>query len=325
MHVFPQKLRLLIRLAVPSMRAIRLAVYSVVVFGMLAVVASRAVYADLREVGLGIGHQLAKLEDLTDGACLVRVNGAEVHWSSVRTSQSVDEVLTRYERHCRESPSALGQAMQDIPYALEDHVPLPKGDPGRSAIVREGDDDRGMVACFVGEEPAGGAAERMRRSIDAFAMSGDLSDLGRFRYVFAERGKHGTRVVTLWADGSLDLGRMFPAEGDAPGTDSSFAPRPEGSRRTMSAAVDGFPAAVRIYETRRTPEDILSVEDEALRAKGFAKVTLPDPAGGAAYVRGDGVEIILSTSRAAGVDAATTLVIVESSNSVRGVKVEKQP
>lgn len=306
------------------MRTIRLAVYTAIVFGMLALVAIRSVRADLREAGLGVGHQLAKLEDLTEGAYLVRVNGAEAHWASVRTSQPVDEVLGRYERYCRESPSSLGQAMQDIPQALEDRVPLSKSDPGRIGIVREGNEGRGMVACFVGRAIASGSLEPLRRDLDAFVTSGDLSALGHFRYVFAERGAHGTRVVTLWSDGPLKLGRMFPAEGDAPGTDSILAPRPRGSRRTMSASIEGFPASVRIYETRISSAEVLAFEGAALSAKGFEKVSGTEPSRGAvAYVRDDGVQIILSTSNVAPGDGPTTIVIIESSNAIRGVKVEK--
>ena len=47
-------------------------------------------------MALGVGHQLAKLEDLTGGAQLIRVNGAELHRASARTTQPADQVLDRY-------------------------------------------------------------------------------------------------------------------------------------------------------------------------------------------------------------------------------------
>ncbi len=68
-----------LRAIMPSPRSLRMATYSVFAFGLLAMAASRSVYADVREIGMGIGHQLAKLEDLTGGAYLVRFNGAELH------------------------------------------------------------------------------------------------------------------------------------------------------------------------------------------------------------------------------------------------------
>jgi len=318
--------RFLVRVAVPSMRSLRLACYSLVVFGVLALISGRAVYADMTQVGMGMGHELAKLEDLTGGAYLVRVNGAEVHWASARTNQSVEAVLNRYEEYCRKSPSMLGTVMHDVPSALEGQVALKKNDPARSAIVREASADRGMVACFVDENAAaeGTTPERLRLQLQAFAATGDIAALGRFRYVFAERGKNGaTRVVTIWADGSLNIGRMFPAEGDAPGTDSSIAPRPIGSRRTMSASIEGFPAAVRGYETKESHAAVLAQFDAGLREAGLTRVDGIDSAkGAAAWLREDGTEIILSLSSAG--EGRTSVGIVESHTSIQGIKVEKK-
>lgn len=315
--------RFVVRLAIPSMRQVRLAAYSLVVFGALAFVAARSVYADVREIGLGVGHQLAELEDLTGGAYVVRVNGAEVHWASARTERSVAQVLDRYEEHCRRSPSALGAALEDIPHALEDHVTLAKSDPARAGIVRDEQNGRGMVACFVREHTSGDLDE-VRRSLEALARTGDLASMGQLRYVFAERSERGgTRVVTMWSDGSLNLGRMFPPEGDAPGTDSSVVPRPAGSRRTLSASVVGFPAAVRIYESDALPAELVSNAGRALRAAGFEEAVPTRPSGErvarAAWVRRDGAEIILS---AAARGRRSTLSVVEASGaSVAGIEV----
>jgi len=324
--------RSLFHAVVPSMRSIRLAAYSTVVFGLLALASGSSVYADMREVGLGVGEELAKLEDLTHGAYHVRLNGAELRWSNARTPQTVDQVLDRFERYCREAPSALGQAMLDVPATLEDRVPIPKADPARAGVVRQGRGDRGMVACFVADPGARGGAAGVTERLEAFGRSGDLSNLGRFRYVFAERGKAGpgglglTRVVTLWSDGPLRIGEMFPATGDAPGTDSAVAPRPADSRRTLCASVDGFPASIRIYETPRTPAEVLEALDPALRASGFARAPGIDASkGAAAWVRSDGAEIIVSLSRtsASGVTPRTSVTFLESNASPSGVLVRE--
>ena len=69
---------------------------------------------------------------------------------------------------------------------------------------------------------------------------GDLSELGRFRYVYAGSLKSGkTSVRTVWADGSFKLKEMFPANGDAAGFDSSAVPRPPGSRRIYHRHLGG--------------------------------------------------------------------------------------
>lgn len=316
--------RFALRLVVPSMRQVRLAAYALVVFGALTLVAARSVYADVREVGLGVGHQLAALEDLTGGAYVVHVNGAELHWASARTEQSVAAVLDRYEEHCRRHPSSLGAALADIPGVLEDRVPGQASDPARAGIFRDAVDGRGMVACFVRDD-ASGDVDEVRRALEALARTGDLASLGRFRYVFAEESpRGGTRVVTLWAEGSLDVGRMFPAEGDAPGTDSSLVPRPGGSRRTLSASVAGFPAAVRIYESEAAPAELVANTGRALRAAGFEPASSSEAAGGrnakAAWVRRDGAEVLLTASARG---SRSVLSVVEASGaSVSAIKVE---
>src|SRR5262249_14320679 len=158
-----------------------------------------------------------------------------VHWASARTEQSVEQVIDRFERYCRESPSALGLALQDVPLALEGRVPIDKTDPVRVGIVREVTEDRGMVACFV-DDRGDRATGDLARKLGELGRTGDLSALGRFRYVFAERRPKGTKVATMWADGPIALGKMFPASGDADGSDSSLVPRPRESRRTLSAS-----------------------------------------------------------------------------------------
>jgi hypothetical protein len=302
------------RALLPSARSLRMAAYSAFAFGVLALAAGRSVYADAREMGLGVGHQLAKLEDLTGGAYLIRFNGAEIHRASAHTMQSTTEVLNRYEAYCRENPGALGRLMQDIPNALKDQIDMPKDRALRASVVRDEVDRRGMVVCFVEDPDA--PAEPLADKLRALAETSDLSKLGRFRYAFAEpstRPGGGTHVVTFWSDGELNLKKMFPATGDAPGTDSANAPRPAGSRRTLSAAVQGYPASVRIYESLAERGGIERMYDETLRAKGFTKV-------GGAYLRKDNAEIILSVVES---DGRTTVTIVEASASpAQGVRAE---
>ncbi len=274
-------------------------------------------------MGLGIGHELAKLEDLTGDAYLIRLNGAELHRSSSHTDQSPSEVLQRYESYCRESPSLLGRAMRDIPATLSDRAVLPSESPLRVAVVRDEKEDRGMVACFV-EDPDV-SAEALGASLVAFAETGDLSKLGRFRYAFAERStsaRGGTHVVTFWSDGELNVGKMFPAAGDAPGTDSSIAPRPEGSRRTFSASVEGYPGAVRVYECSARRAVIEKMYDETLVAKGFTRVAAKSAKRGVAYVDAGNAEVVVAFVEER---ERTIVTIVEASApSTTGVHVEVQ-
>lgn len=318
MFLWHKWFRRCLRVVLPSARSLRMATYATFAFGGLTLAASRSVYADVREMGLDVGHQLAKLEDLTGGAHLIRVNGAELHRASAHTTLSTDQVLDRYETVCRESPGAIGRAMNDIPTALADRIDREAGPKVRTSVLRSGSDGRGMVVCFVDDPsmPAAPFTDRMR----ALAETSDLSQLGHFRYVFAEPSKGpqgGTHVITFWSDGELNLEKMFPATGDAPGTDSPLAPRPAGSRRTLAASVEGYPASVRIYESLAARDSIQRMYDETLHARGFTKVDAPDAhdahaRGGAAYIRNDNAEIFVSFTV---VEKRTTVTIVEAAPS----------
>lgn len=313
-------LKRILRTMTPSMRSIRVASYATFAFGSLAALSARSVHADVREVGLGIGHQLGKLEDLTAGAYEIRVNGAVLHRASAHTAQTATEVLDRYQAYCAAAPSELGRAMKEIPEAMERKLSMPSGDPLRLGIVREQDGDRGMVACFVEDQAhEGGWRERLR----AFESSGDLAEFGHFRYAFVEKSaRGGSHVVTLWTDGALNVKRMFPATGDAPGSDSSMVPRVPGSRRTFSASTEGYPAAVRMYELAGSPETAGRVYEQVLDQGGFRKVaSSPD---GAAYAREDGAEVFLSW--AGNGDSKSTVTMVESGqSSLQGVRVGVTP
>jgi hypothetical protein len=125
--------------------------------------------------------------------------------------------------------------------------------------------------------------------------------------------------VTLWSDGPLPIGRMFPAEGDAPGTDSTLVPRPAGSRRTLSAAIDGYPAAVRIYESSQDAEAMARAAAPALMAKGFVRAGDDSTKPAAAYARRDGAQVVLSfTSHG----DRTAMTVLESATApIEGVVV----
>jgi hypothetical protein len=298
--------RRVVRAAVPTRRKLRLAAYWTFAFGLVAALGARSVYADAREVGFAVGHQLASPEDLTEGAYTLRLNGATLHRSMARTPLSVGEVLDRYEAHCAESPSAIGRAMRDIPEALADKAEIPK-EARKLGILRDEADGRGMVACFVDQADEADRSAAVIDRVNRFFETGDLASFGHVRYVFVEARKSGSKVVTLWSDGPLKIGAMFPAEGDAPGTDSSLVPRPSGSRRTLSAAVDGYPAAVRIYETAEGAEGVARAADAALVAKGFVRATSDSAQHGAAYARRDGAQVFLSWSSEGGRTAVTIL------------------
>ena len=52
----------LLRALLPSARSLRMAAYAAFAFGALALAAARSVYADVREMGLGVGPFSAQVE-----------------------------------------------------------------------------------------------------------------------------------------------------------------------------------------------------------------------------------------------------------------------
>src|SRR6202034_1080860 len=101
---------------------------------------------------------------------------------------------------------------------------------------------------------------------------------GALHYVIVERtpGSTKTYVRRQWTDGEFVLTKMFPAEGDAPGTDLAEVSRPEGSRRILDASVSGSNFGVRVYEAPGAPEAILAAYDRDLPTKGWTSVQLPE-------------------------------------------------
>jgi hypothetical protein len=99
--------------------------------------------------------------------------------------------------------------------------------PGR--VLRGGDGGRGYLACAVEEAP--------------FAEGGPPS----FRFLYAQPGAEGTVAVSVAADRAIDLERLFPRSGDAPGADAPGLPRPPGSRRILSAREGGTGQQITMY------------------------------------------------------------------------------
>lgn len=289
----------------------RVSAYGSFAFTVAALLASRAVYADVKEATLAASRQLAHLSDLTSGAETLRVNGEELHRASAFTGQSLHEVLDRYEAYCTQNPGALGRAMEDIPAALTQQadaqfqklaVPVLSVPLLKLGIVREEAPDHGMVACFADDPDVPGSASEARPvklagRVERYLSTGNLSAFGRFRQVYVERARNGeTHVVTTWANGDLNVGKMFPAEGDAQGTDSPFLPRPPQARRLLSGSAEGMPFGVRVYESTAQPEALWKTYETFLSDKGFHVVDDPKTSATRTYLRNDTVEIFVTVT-----------------------------
>lgn len=95
------------------------------------------------------------------------------------------------------------------------------------------------------------------------------------RFTFVRGDDRTASLTSVTRESKADLGEMFPAEGDAPGDDLSGVPRPEGSRRVVSATVVESGHAVRIYELRQPAGSTKDLEarreafDRQMRSAGY--------------------------------------------------------
>jgi hypothetical protein len=287
-------LRRWLRWFLPNRAALRVGFYFTCVSCSLALLGARAVRADIGELGLAAGRQLSQLEDLTGDAEVLLVNGARFHHATSYTTQSVSNVLDRFERECERNPGMLAQGLRAVPpeamSRLEGQFPR----SSRNAIIRDESESGGMLVCFVGAKP--GTLHELRMRLQHFSKTRDLAEFGNLRYTYVARKGDRSRVITLWTDSKLDLGRMFPASGDAAGSDSKLAPRPPNSRRTFTAGAVGLPFSLRIYETTQTEQQIQEFYDRALSPRGFEVPQGARASGTTAYTDRQGAQVFVSVN-----------------------------
>ncbi len=287
----------------PSLSTLRVSFYFTCVSCGLALLAARSVRADIGELGLAAGKQLAHLEDLTSEAEVLLVNGARFHHASTYSAHTVAEVLDRFQVECEKSPGMLGQGARAIPESAMARLDARVPRYSRNAIVRDESDAGGMLACFVGAKP--GNLDELKSRLAHFSRTLDLAEFGDLRYVYASRKGDQTRVITLWTDSELNLGRMFPASGDAAGADSPLAPRPPASRRTLTAAALGMPFGLRIYESAQSERELNSYYTRVMAERGYSVPEGASAAGTTAFVKPDGAQVFVSLSSSDGTTFVT--------------------
>lgn len=259
----------------PRMRAfkrrvvgsLRVATYALVVGSVsLGVISSRA-NAKLREQSLTLSQELLPLADVLADATALRLNGELINFSmTVIDGTSVTQVLDRVQAQCEKHPGPLAQQSLALMRGLPQDLPgaqVAADLLSKLVVTRQEGETQGAVLCFTGD-----GSEPSPRYADDFEATGDLNALGKLRYVAAGQGSAAegeqrlTRVISLWTEGQFRIENLAPPEnGDAPGSDSAFFPRPPASSRVFSAEAVGAPYAVRVYETSAKPAELLAFYD----------------------------------------------------------------
>ncbi len=288
----------------------RLSAYFVFVGVLLAVIGFRLAVAHAKKLALDTGGELVRLTDAAHmgGAYRLRLNGELVKITSASTDASPKDVLDRFEAGCREHADGMADDFARLGDAIAPGGALkPVGAPGLG-LMRQSDDDQGVVVCFATGEAVKSTAIYER--LADFARTGDLGSIGEVRYVMVKRAEgERTHVVALWTEGSLNVKTMFPEEGDAPGNDAPGVLRPPNARRLMTAYAEGAPYGVRVYESTSKPDAILAEYDRVMPKLGWT--AHPDAAEAAPFSRAysiEGRDIVVSTQTT---EQGTSVSIVE--------------
>jgi hypothetical protein len=228
-------------------------VVALAVSGAASVPAARATLsAEARDTGLALLERLAPGE--AGQPYPVLLNGQRLMFESRLTEQPVSAVLDAFERACRATPDA-----------------APLG-PERWLQARHADvaGNVGQGACFANAD----ARSLTERLLD-FMRDGDLSSLGRARYVLARRTPDGagTHVLEIWAPGSLSLRALVAGPGNPEASvDAHQLPAPSGAEPVLDARLEGQPHAIRLFTSAEQPIALLGRYTRVIAARGFEVV-----------------------------------------------------
>lgn len=258
----------------------------------------RSAHARLGEALLGFGDQLVKLQDLRASSAprQLNINGLSLGVLTLSTDLAVPAALDRFESLCRQRGGL------QVPAALAKRL-----GPARSAFdatFRQEGQGEGVLACIDSGQPL--SLEQLTERLVAMQNTGDLAALGELRYIFARRSGATTTLLVFWTDGSAPLLELFPPTGDAPGRDPENVPRPEVSRRILSATEHGAPYHLTLYKAAdQSPEALVSWYKAALEAGGWHVA----PGGAPASLRAQrlGRNILVACSPAKGGGAVATV------------------
>jgi hypothetical protein len=267
----------------------RLAAYlrvSLLLATLLAAAGASSVRAAERQLGerlRGFGETLLAVPGFAAHTSprQLTLNGIELGVVTLSTPDDVPTTLARLHRLCE-------RGGLDAPEALL--APAGSAEPRLAGgIFEEHADREGVIACL----DTGGKLdlEELVSRLGKVRETGDLSELGGLRYALVRRSGNTSTVLALWTDGKVEVTRLFPASGDAPGFDPTGLPRPAGTRRLLSAAEHAAPYAIALYESAgQSPAAILSAQEVSLAASGWR--TRQDPGTSALVATRDGRAVI---------------------------------
>ena len=181
----------------------------------------------------------------------VTLNGAPMFFKKTSERGTLDAVMARIARECASGTEASAF--------------------GLSKSLDDGANEPIELQRVFSQESEGGVRASLCIFANAAGARAPNEELHRVRYTLAHAREDGSIAVTTVVNASsTPLNELFPAEGDAPGSDLDGVARPEQSRRTMTAVV-GRPSdhAVRVYESTLALEPAVASYDRQMSALGY--------------------------------------------------------
>ena len=229
----------------------------------------RAARAEVANEAMNVGRQMVELaHSLNTDVTPVTLNGQPMYVGSSLTQEAPRAILDRYEELCQKNLAQSPESWQALA-TKPGEKPTNNGDFVNSGIMRADGNGEGTVLCFVKGPNSKGTAMEAFKSL---GETGELGAVGELRYVFAKKTKKGnTHVLTGWTTGKFNLKEMVPPddEKDVPGEDFAEVPRMNGSRRVLSARVQGTPFGVNTYTTDMAPSKVVEHYDQTLLKQGW--------------------------------------------------------
>lgn len=239
-----------------------------VALGLLAVVLGRFAVARADASLLEVGRHLSALGEtgLGQGGRGIHLNGQVLGFRVTTTHAPPLAVLDHFEAWCRGGSGAFRDELDQLDFLTSSRA---SDDSWRDLILREEDGERGYVGC-VKTGVRRPSLEALRGRLERMAASGNLADLGRFHYAYAEPVGDQTRVVAVWTNGAFHPTRLFPLAGDAPGIDVPGVPRPPSGRRLLSAGEVGHPYGITAYvDSDRSVAELVAFYRRELPRNGW--------------------------------------------------------
>ncbi len=217
---------------------------------------ARKIHANAGDTLVQFGRPLMHLtQTRSDENLKLIINGFRFAYSTGLSEKDLSELTAELKKGCAKYPLGVYSKL------LENKELQPS--------IFQKEKNHATIACFAKLRDAKTFSDWVQH-IDDFSDSGDLSTFGNMQYAYLEKVGDRTRFVTMSSAGPLNLTAMFPAQGDASGTDITGMPRPPKARRILSTLVGGRNEHITLYESTVSEiEKLIEMYSPILKKNGW--------------------------------------------------------